>query len=814
MNVRRIFLALILLPTMLSTAFADKGMWVLQELNKQNIERMRELGFTMPIDQLYNLKSPSLVNSVVIFGRGCTGVTVSDKGLIFTNHHCGYDAIQSQSTVEHDYLQDGFVSQDFKQELPIPGLTVKYLRDVVDVTDRIESIAKGAANEMERFRRIGAESEKIEAEYAKDDFTSAEVVPFYEGNKYYVVVYNVFRDVRLVMTPPSSVGKFGGDTDNWMWPRHTGDFSVFRVYADANNKPAEYSINNKPYKPIYHAKVSLNGYKPGDYSMTIGFPGSTERYLTSWALKDKMQNEHDPRIEVRGAKQEIWKAAMEADQATRIMYAAKYSQSANYWKNAIGMNLGVENLKLIPRKEAEEKAFDKWVKENNKSAEYGNILSELKTDYSKVGENNKKLTYLYEALIGGTEVPLLANYANQYAQQADLNSDEAKHFAKYIEEKYKDYSPALDRKVLPAMLDIVRKHGGAEMIPNLYSRIDKKYGGSSDKYAEYVFNNSVVPYKDKLNATMKLAADKRKATLEKDPAVELWNDVVEAYRRISVADQETQFNIQKNKRLYFAAMRQMNPDALMPSDANFTMRLSYGSVGGYAPKDGAYYNYYTTQKGVFEKENPNSSEFRVQPEIINLLKHGDFGQYGENGELRLCFLSNNDITGGNSGSPVFDKNGDLIGLAFDGNWEAMSGDLEFEPELQRTISVDIRYVLFMIDKWAKCQRLVDEITFVPKAEKSCCKVANNATLKKDNCTKACKSEAKAGKKECCKAGKDVAKAGKKCHCTADKHCNMPKCHVNAKQQGCEECHKDGKKCECTPQKHCKSPKCGVNKKAA
>lgn len=730
MKVRTFIITLLLIPALAVSALADKGMWVLHELNKQNVERMKELGFTMPIDKLYNLENPSLANSVVIFGRGCTGVTVSSQGLIFTNHHCGYNAIQSQSTVEHDYLQDGFASMSFNEELPIPGLTVSYLREMVDVTPRVEQAVKGISDEMMRHAAINDLADKIEKEYSKGDFVQASVVPFYEGNKYYVVVYNVFRDVRLVMAPPSSVGKFGGDTDNWMWPRHTGDFSVFRVYADANNQPAAYSKNNKPYKPVYYAKVSLNGYKPGDYAMTIGFPGSTSRYLTSWAIGDMMQNEHNPRIEARGIKQEIWKKAMDADQATRIKYAAKYSQSSNYWKNAIGMNLGVENLNLLARKEAEQKAFIDWYKAQGKEATYGSILPELEKDYQTIGKYNRLATYLYETLMGGTEVASLAARALRLAEIEDLSSEMAQDILAALRDRYKDYEPSLDKQVLPAMLDLMKKNGGAELLPNLFATIDKQFGGSSLKYAEDLFAKSIVPYQSKLEEVLKLDPEKRKAAFDKDPAATLWKEVLQGIMTLRKEMTAVNYNIDKNKRLYFAAMQEKDPERLMPSDANFTMRMSYGTVGGYTPKDGAYYKHYTTQQGVFEKENPQVGEFNVQPEILDLLRKGDFGDYGVGNELRLCFLSNNDITGGNSGSPVFDKNGDLIGLAFDGNWEAMSGDLEFEPELQRTINVDIRYVLFMIDKWANCQRLVDELTFVPKTS-SCCKAMAAG------CTKPC-----------------------------------------------------------------------------
>lgn len=708
MKLKSILLGAALFLGASGVAKADKGMWLLNELNKQNVERMRELGFNLPIDSLYSLDKPSVANAVVIFGGGCTGVTVSDQGLIFTNHHCGYSSIQSQSTVNHDYLRDGFVSQTMGEELPIPGLSVKYLRKITKVTDQVEAQLKGITDEMERLSK----AQKVCAELAKKENAGENqlcfVEPFYANNEYFLIIYDVFKDVRMVFAPPSSVGKFGGDTDNWMWPRHTGDFSVFRVYAGANNAPAEYNKNNKPYKPVYYAAVSTQGYKADDYAMTIGFPGSTDRYLTSWGVEDRIENENNPRIEVRGIKQGIWKEAMSADQATRIMYASKYAQSANYWKNSIGMNRGLARLDVINRKRAEERAFADWVRKSGKQAVYGDVLPSLEKAYKEGAEANRNMNYVFEALFGGTEVVRLAQFAN--ALTANHSEEARASILKSLNEKYKDYLPSLDRKVLPAMLDVVRQRVSADKLPDIFKTIDKKFKGDTKKYADYVFNNSIIPYSDKLHAALEsLDNDKLIKTFKKDPAIALMESVISSARAIQSESMLSAYTIKKGRRLYFAGMREMNPDKALPSDANFTMRMSYGSIKGYQPQDGAWYNYYTTGKGVLEKQDPKSDEFAVQEDILNLFRTKDYGRYAENGELHIAFLSTNDITGGNSGSPVFDKNGRLIGLAFDGNWEAMSGDIEFEPDLQRTISIDIRYVLFMIDKWGKCPRLINEL---------------------------------------------------------------------------------------------------------
>ena len=695
-------------------AKADKGMWLLNELTRENVAQMKELGFRLPIDSLYNLDKPSVANSVVIFGRGCTGVTVSSQGLIFTNHHCGFDAIQSQSTVDHDYLRDGFVSQSFSEELPIEGLTVSYLSSIRDVTKEILAQLKKPKNEIERLSQIQKICQSLEAAESKrlkSEHKRVQVRPYYANNKYYLITYDVFSDVRLVFAPPGSVGKFGGDTDNWMWPRHTGDFSVFRVYANKDNAPANYSKDNVPYKPKYYATVSTEGYEKNDYAMTIGFPGSTSRYIPSFAVENRMKDQNDPRIEVRGIKQDIWRAAMNADQATRIKYASKYARSSNYWKNSIGMNKALVKLGVLDQKRAEEASFEEWVAASGKKAQaYKGILSEMEGAYKKLGNIERQSMYLREALIGGTEIVSAARGLGDPAKVKKLASQPKEQLAQMINDLYKDYVPALDQKVLPAMLDIVRQRVDANRVAPIFDLINKEYGGDTKAYADALFANSVVPYKDKLLAT--LQQPNAAEILSKDPAVLLSNKVWEIYTAFSNELNPLYEPIDRGNRLYFAGRREQNPSKPMPSDANSTMRMSYGTIKGYSPADAVEYDYFTTSRGILEKNNPESTEFNVFPSFLELIKKGDWGRWADkkDGKLHVAFISTNDITGGNSGSPVFDKNGRVFGLAFDGNWEAMSGDIEFEPNLQRTIVVDIRYVLFTIDKWGKCSRLIDEMT--------------------------------------------------------------------------------------------------------
>ncbi|MDD4405320.1 MAG: S46 family peptidase [Parabacteroides sp.] len=712
MTFMRRLLPLLLLLIAVSSVRADEGMWLLNELNKQNIERMKELGFNLPYDSLHSEDQASISQAVVIFGGGCTGIAVSEEGLIFTNHHCGFGSIQSLSSVEHDYLKDGFVSQTKEQELPVPGLSVKFLKKTVNVTDRIMAVIDTMSNEVARIQAADSISKVLCDSVGNDDTQYAEVFPYYNNNVYYLQVYDVFNDVRLVFTPPSSVGKFGGDTDNWMWPRHTGDFSVFRVYASADNKSAEYAAANKPYKPRYVPEVSLQGYQDKDYAMTIGYPGSTDRYLSSWGVQQRIENSNKPRIEVRGIKQDIWKQGMLASDEVRIKYASKYQGSSNYWKNSIGMNRGLANLNVIERKQEQEKEFAAWVAQSpERKAVYGDVLSLLEKGYTTTNEYRQIATYLGEAFAGGAEIVKLT----RMVQSVDVHNSTPEEIDLILESQikpfFKDYDAALDQQVLASMMEVVKKRVPSKYLPDIYPSIDKKYKGNYAKYAADLFKKTSLTSYDKIAEALKNPA--RYEKLKNDPSYKLSLSVLISLFEMQQFMGESQFDIAKGERLFFAGLKEMNPNEALSSDANFTMRVSYGSIGGYRPYDAAQYDYYTTTQGVFEKENPESDEFWVQPEIISLLKSKDFGQYGNGkGDMNLCFLSNNDITGGNSGSPVFDKNARLIGLAFDGNWEAMSGDIAFEPALQRTISVDIRYVLFMIDKWGKCPRLINELKLV------------------------------------------------------------------------------------------------------
>jgi hypothetical protein len=682
-------------------------MWMLNRLKPSNYDRMSRLGFSLTPEQLYDTINPSLKDAVVIFGGGCTGVTVSDNGLIFTNHHCGRGAIQSQSSVEHDYLTDGFVSQSFDDELPIEGLSVRYLLKTVDVTDSVLAVVTPDMTERERQQAIFGKCSEIERENENDSLSiSARVSAYFAGNEYYLNVYQIVTDVRLVFAPPSSVGNFGGDTDNWMWPRQTGDFSVFRAYSNPEGKKG-YHKENQPYRPRYVAPVSTEGYAENSFAMTIGFPGSTQRYLTSWGVEQRIHGQNAPRIEVRGEKQAIWWEAMLASPKVRIEYTSKFEGSSNYWKNSIGMNRGLERMKVVARKQALEKEFTDWVNASEeRTAKYGAVLPTLAGAYTSTTELTRISTYLAEAFPGGAEIVRLALSVGNIDVSDPARVADA--YERRVLPVYKDYEPTLDEKVLAAMMTVVKKNVPAANLPTFYKEADGKYKGDYAKFVAALFSKSVIPYPEKVKAL--IMNPKKAKNLKKDPAVVLAQSAMDCINSLRDQIGDSRSDIGRCERLFLAGLREMNPSRDYPADANSTMRMSYGSVGGYRPFDGAWYDYFSTTSGVLEKYKENDPEFHLQPELLTLLGSNDFGRWGKaDGGMNVDFLSNNDITGGNSGSPIFDGRGRLIGLAFDGNWEAMSGDIAFETDVQRCIGVDVRYMLFIIDRWGHCQRLIDEL---------------------------------------------------------------------------------------------------------
>ncbi|MCL1938600.1 MAG: S46 family peptidase [Candidatus Azobacteroides sp.] len=701
---------LTLLPGLLLyfSLFADEGMWMLNNLTQENWKRMQELGLELSSEDLYCDSLPSLYKTVVQFNGGCTGITVSKKGLIFTNHHCGYDAIQSQSSIEQDYLKNGFIAHAFEEEIPIPNMYVLYPRGTINITQKVMHNLSPNLSEKEREIAIEQAIGRLQKQF-NDSLPHYEVVinSYYGGNEYYANIYQRFSDIRLAFAPPSSVGKFGGETDNWMWPRHTGDFCVFRVYADEENKPANYQETNIPYQPDRFAPISLNGYENNSFVMAMGFPGHTDRYLSSWGIERKIESSNNPRIKVGSIKLDIWKDAMLNNDEIRIQYASKYALNSNYWKNSIGMNRGIEKLHVIERKQELENQFLHWMEQNpEKQAIYSNTLNLLRNGYIGSMEKVKAKTFLSE-IFHGAEILEIAHYVHAAGFLRD-HSERDTFFDEALAPILKDYNASLDEKVLTAMLGILKNNLPPPFLPSVFSEIDKKYKGNYVQYADDVFKETVLAHPDKLHAA--LLNPKKFMQIKKDRAYQLSRSVRRTLESIHDSLQADSYKIREGERLFIAGLREMEAGKNLPPDANFTLRLTYGSVGGYVPNDGAWYEYYTTTKGIFEKQDSINPEFNVQPEVMALLHQKNFGKYGnQKGDMNLNFLSNLDITGGNSGSPVFDAKGRLIGLAFDGNWEAISGDLLFENEVQKCIAVDIRYVLFMIDKWGNSQRLLDEL---------------------------------------------------------------------------------------------------------
>jgi hypothetical protein len=713
-------LNLVLLFTVLFYGWvvADEGMWLPSLIQKLNISDMQRMGLGLSADDIYSINNSSLKDAVVALDRGgCTAEVVSKEGLLLTNHHCGYRNIQSHSSVEHDYLQDGFWAMSLKEELPNPGKTVTFLISVEDVTAEVLANVTDATSEEERTRMVRSVSAELEKKAKGDTHYETYVRSFFAANRYYLFVTETFRDIRLVGAPPQALGKFGGDTDNWMWPRHTNDFSMFRIYCGPDGKPADYSEKNIPYQPKHALPVSIKGIEKGDFAMVMGYPGRTTRYETSFGVKSIMDVTNDVRIEVRKELLDIWGDYMSTSQKARIQYASKHAGSSNYYKYSIGQNKGLTNLKVIDKKQAIEKDFTNWVNSDAKRIEkYGKALSMIEESF-KNAEADKARSYLGEALLRGPEIFMFANRAQSLLdllEKPEENKEKIERITsamkKSMDDYFKDYDAATDQKVVGTLLKLYSDKTAPQYHPAFFATVQKKYKGDFTKYAEKLFESSVFDSKEELTTFLKNPSLK---ALKKDLAVSSASDIFTKYREMSEAAGESQKMKSVGERLFLAGLMEMQPDKVFYPDANSTMRLTYGQVLDYQPRDGVIYNYYTTVNGYLEKEIPGDDEFDVPERMKQLLIDKDYSRYSDkDGMLRACFITNNDITGGNSGSPVINANGELIGIAFDGNWEAMSGDIAFEPELQRCINVDIRFVLWVIDVYAGATHLIDEMEIV------------------------------------------------------------------------------------------------------
>lgn len=674
-------------------AMADEGMWMLPLLQQLNAGAMKDLGCRLTPDQIYSVNHSSLKDAIVIFGGGCTGEVISDKGLVVTNHHCGYSSIQKLSTPEHNYLEDGYWAMDSSQEIPAPGLSVTFLVSMTDVTDKVST--------DEEKERLVKETE------ANNPGCRVVVEDFYNENVQYIIVYKVYNDIRFVGAPPVSIGKFGGETDNWMWPRHTGDFSMFRIYAGKDNEPADYSPENVPYKPAQSLKISLKGINEGDFTFIMGYPGSTQRFQTETQL-EQMMAIHDISIEARGVRQDVMWKWMEKDPVIRLQYANKYAGSANGWKKWIGEKKAFEDLGIIEKERAKEAEFTKWVNKNKKRSEkYGTALQDIAEGINDLSEKRYDLVRLSETLYNSEIVTLshiFVSAIDLFMQQTKDTAQALNGSAQLLKERYTNYCEPLDREATKALAKLYVEKAREELIPGPIMEAGKD---NIDTFIDDLYDNSVFSSFEKLTEAVEKGDPE---VFRNDPATKLSMALDETYMKTRPVDPQSSEKIRTGSKAYTAGLMEWQKGKALYPDANFTMRLTYGNVKAYSPKDGLLYRYYTTIYGVIEKEDPDNYEFHVPAKLKELYKAKDYGRYAmADGNLPCCFLTNNDITGGNSGSPVLNADGELIGLAFDGNWESMSSDVMFEPDLQRCICVDIRYVLFLMDKFGGAGYLLKEM---------------------------------------------------------------------------------------------------------
>ena len=711
------FLSIILALTISAgSAFADEGMWLLPLLKKMNGKEMKKAGCKLSPGDIYSINGNSLKDAIVQFGGGCTGEIISKNGLLVTNHHCGYSNIQKLSSVEHDYLKDGYWAMNRSEELPCEGLTVTFLEYMQDVTKALEKAEKKARKEFKDdeakvMQAVNQAAENLINEAKKNNpHCSVDIQSFYNSNVYYLIVYKTYEDVRFVGAPPSSIGKFGADTDNWMWPRHTGDFSMFRVYMAPDGSPAEYAPENVPLKAKNHLKISMSGVQEGDYTMIMGYPGRTTRFQTSPELKFQIE-QNDIRIAARTIRQDVMLEDMLADPKVKIQYASKYSGSSNGWKKWQGMKLAFDKLDIIGRAEQEEAEFTKWVNAKKKRQEkYGTAVQDLANSVEAGRDANNAFTKAFESVYK-IELTNFALTMNILASRAIRNGKDTtaalEEAYNAIAAQYADYSVGTDRKVAKALMkhyrDIAEPENYLKNLPEDFATMD------IDAFVDSMFEGSAFTSAE----TLKAAIAEKGTGIFEDPAVKtgmsIYNECLQA-QMLTMASEEA---LAKARQVYTAGLLEWKDGEPSYPDANFTMRYTYGTVGGYSPKDAVVYKHYTTLDGVMEKEDPDNWEFVVPEKLKELWKNKDYGQYGTaDGKMVTCFLSNNDITGGNSGSPIMNARGELIGLAFDGNWESMSSDVMFEPDLQRCINVDIRYVLFIIDKFGGAGHLVDEMDIV------------------------------------------------------------------------------------------------------
>ena len=715
MKKKALFLVLALWMSWIG-CYANEGMWIPMLLKKYNIEDMQKEGFKLTAEDIYDINKASLKDAVIGLGREgqpffhfCTGEIISNEGLVVTNHHCSFDMIQNHSSLEHNYLRDGFWAKTKAEELANPGVTASILVRMEDVTEKVKAQLSPEMTEQEKNAKITSICKQLEAEAVKGTNLMANIKPYFNGNQYFMSVFKIYKDVRLVGAPPSAIGKFGGDTDNWMWPRHTGDFSVLRIYADANNEPAAYSADNKPYRPATFFKISNKGVQEGDFTMVFGYPGTTNEYLTSYAIEQLQNIENPHKIAIRTAKLNIINDAMESDELLRIKYASKAASVANAWKKWQGETKGLKRFNTIALKQQQEKEFLQWAADKK---EYNSLLNQYKELYQKRKDLILAASYLNEAGKRGAEI---VGWAADIYKKLNVSAEkleEAKEQLKAgAEEFYKDYDAATDQKILVEMLRLYNQNLTPDWIPEEVQLANRKKG--IEAYVQTLFSKSILA--DQEN-TMELIAQATPDTykkLEKDPAYRLSLSMNTFYaQNIFPELAKIEKEITRLNQIWLAGLMEMQPDKTFYADANSTLRVAYGKVQGYSPCDAVYYKHYTTLNGIMEKDNPEIYDYNVPQRLREIYQNQDFGNYTQNGEIPVCFIATNHTTGGNSGSPVLNAEGHLIGLNFDRAWDGVMSDMQYDAEICRNISVDIRYVLFIIDKLAGASHLIDEMVIV------------------------------------------------------------------------------------------------------
>ena len=692
------------------------GMWIPSMLKGMNESEMKALGMKMTAQDIYDANNSSLKDAIVHFDGGCTSELISSKGLMLTNHHCGYGEIQSHSTVEHDYLQDGFWAKDLNSELTNPGMVATLIVSIHDVTNTVLEGVSQISSENEKQKKIADNISRLQTSFPKESWQENKIKTFYEGNQYILFVTETFKDIRLVGAPPSSIGKFGSDTDNWVWPRHTGDFSLFRIYANKDNKPAEYSKDNVPYTPKHFLPISLDGVAENDFTMVFGFPGRTQEYLPSFAVAQIVNTLNPAKIELRDAALKVQDGFMRKDQAIKIQYASKFASVANYWKKWIGESQGLKKSNAIQIKQNFEKEFQKRVYKNNKSEEYGSLLADFEKNYKAINDYALARDYFIETVLRNTELLSVGFRLYQLEQAYTTKGEQAfidrkDNTLKGLENFYKDFNAKVDEKVFEKLITLYGQK--SPLIPAELKTLNYS------KTTTDIYTKSKLTSYEGVKTLFKDDAKTILKNLNKDLGYQLVKKLADNFYK-NIAPKYDELNLETGalQRNYMKAQLELFPEGRFFPDANSTLRITYGQVKGYSPNDAVYYEPVTHLEGVMEKYIPGDYEFDVPAKLIELIKNKDYGQYQENGKMPVCFIATNHTTGGNSGSPAIDANGDLIGLNFDRVWEGTMSDIHYDPSICRNIMVDVRYVLFIIDKYADAKHLIDEMELVHPKVKS------------------------------------------------------------------------------------------------